>query len=160
MTKKGDGQCFPVTLLLSTSIHYCRGLEGADGVLKWLKVLRPEEKESSGQGGAYTWYTNFTQEVNYCVGSRGGRNQNRGSKLGGKNYNRLNLLSAVNLLLEAGSLMRCMSWDKTILKVKVQENWLIKQFKPGAMWKKNYFKSVKRSAERSCCVGNICPDKH
>jgi len=33
MTKKGDGQCFTVTLLLSTSIHYYTGLEGADGVL-------------------------------------------------------------------------------------------------------------------------------
>lgn len=152
MTKKGDGQCFPVTLLLSTSIHYCRGSEGADEVLMWLKALRPEEEEGPGQGGAYTWYTTFTQEVNYSVGSRGGRNQSRGSKL--------NLLSTVNLLLAAGCLMRCMSWDKTVLKVKVQEDWLIKRFKPGAVQKKNYFKSVKRSAERSCHVGNICPDKH
>lgn len=134
--RRSGGQWFPVSLLLPTSIHYCGGLEGADGILMWLEILQPEYEPGSEQGGAYNGYNTFSQVANCCVGSYNGGSQSRVREFGEKRQNTLKLLFTVNLLMSARNLLRCVLWGKTILKVKAWQNWLNKQVKPGAMWGK------------------------
>lgn len=57
--------CFSMSMFLSLLFNTAV-LEGAHGVLMWLKVLYPKEEEVYGQEGAYTWYVTLCSVKLLC----------------------------------------------------------------------------------------------